>query len=638
MKKLVFMFALTSFAALPAAAADENQYSGVTLGQDSAVLSAATTESYRNPTANHGVTLGEKKATYKGTVLGSAKPQAKKKYVYDTSLTHAIKMGNEDRVRMLTYTSGIDVNQRNYAGLTPLTIAAEKGPLSIVKMLVNKGADVNMRSSYGITPLIAATAAQNVDIAKYLVSKGADASLKDEFDRSPLIYAMDYDNPKMISVLSKNNEEACNAVDASLNTPLLYTVKKGNLQNVKTLVGNGANADYRNPNTGLFPLAVASAEDYPEIIKVLVRNGKANTDLTDLSGRTALFFAIENGHLNSAKALLDLGANPNAQDIVGVTPLMRAVAKGDQDMINLLLKQRNIDMTLKDAQGRTALMYSAYAPNVTGAEILLDRGMNMDAQDDLGNTALLNAIQAQNDQVALYFLNQGADISKINHQYQDAWTLAEAFLPNSETAKELQQHHKELYQQALQNEAAALSKMQQLESELAKDNQRVQKMQQQAKEQAAQQQEYLEDQVSQEVTIGLPVVTAANDQAQQELQVTSDDPEAVLDALQQDTYKRSEQAKQKAEAKAQAQQEKLDKKAKAQQEKAEKKAQKEQQKLAKAQKKAEEKAAKAKKKAKAEALKAAQQFEKAQQAAEEAAAAANEAAYQAVDDTIEMVD
>ena len=163
MKKLAFMFVLVSFAALPAAAQQTNNssYSGVTLGKDSAKLSAATTAAYRNETEYHGTTLGDAQPTYHGSTLGRA-VQHRKKYVYDTSLTHALKIDDEDRVRTLTYTN-IDVNEYNYAGLTPLAIAAERGPLSVVKMLVQKGADVNKRSSYGVTPLITATAAQNTD-------------------------------------------------------------------------------------------------------------------------------------------------------------------------------------------------------------------------------------------------------------------------------------------------------------------------------------------------------------------------------------------------------------------------------------------------------------------------------------------
>ena len=93
-------------------------------------------------------------------------------YSLYTSLVRAIKTGDADRVRTLIY-ANVDVNERNYAGITPLTVAAEKGNLTIVQLLVEEGAAaVNIPSSYGVTPLIAAAAAGRRDIADYLIEGG----------------------------------------------------------------------------------------------------------------------------------------------------------------------------------------------------------------------------------------------------------------------------------------------------------------------------------------------------------------------------------------------------------------------------------------------------------------------------------
>jgi ankyrin repeat protein len=52
---------------------------------------------------------------------------------------------------------------------------------------------------------------------------------------------------------------------------------------------------------------------------------KANLDLTDPEGTTALIVAIINGHYDVAKVLVEKGANPNVADIKGMTPLYAAV-------------------------------------------------------------------------------------------------------------------------------------------------------------------------------------------------------------------------------------------------------------------------------------------------------------------------
>jgi ankyrin repeat protein len=54
------------------------------------------------------------------------------------------------------------------------------------------------------------------------------------------------------------------------------------------------------------------------------------------------------------KQLLAGGANPNIQDEVGQTALMKAVLQGNTEMTTLLLSKKN-DLNLKDKKGQTAL-------------------------------------------------------------------------------------------------------------------------------------------------------------------------------------------------------------------------------------------------------------------------------------------
>jgi ankyrin repeat protein len=55
--------------------------------------------------------------------------------------------------------------------------------------------------------------------------------------------------------------------------------------------------------------------------------------------------------------LLNAGADPNAADNDGVTPLMEAVVVRSPELVKLLLR-RGADVTMADEQGRTALDYA----------------------------------------------------------------------------------------------------------------------------------------------------------------------------------------------------------------------------------------------------------------------------------------
>ena len=77
----------------------------------------------------------------------------------------------------------------------------------------------------------------------------------------------------------------------------------------------------------------------------------------DDEGRTALHLAVQSGFVEVVRSLLREGADVNLQTRVQqYTPLMYACEKGGNDqLVEVLLKQANINSTLKNAYGNLAL-------------------------------------------------------------------------------------------------------------------------------------------------------------------------------------------------------------------------------------------------------------------------------------------
>lgn len=81
----------------------------------------------------------------------------------------------------------------------------------------------------------------------------------------------------------------------------------------------------------------------------------ANPDAADSRGKTPLIIAAGRGDTRLAHLLLQAGAHINAHDAYGRTPLHEAARYGQTACIRLLL-QHGADIHSKDAHGRTALM------------------------------------------------------------------------------------------------------------------------------------------------------------------------------------------------------------------------------------------------------------------------------------------
>ena len=187
-------------------------------------------------------------------------------------------------------TNGIFHVRRNGYGETPLTVAAQKGYLDIVKELIAAKADVNKAQDNGLTPLIFATLNGHLEIVKALIAADADVN-----NRNPLWNAVNKGHLEIVKELIAAKADV-NSADDEGYTPLIVAASKGHLDMVKALIAAGADVNKTN-NYGYTPLSVAFSNGHREIVKVLIAAGAkvGPKDTEDLKAYVALLSAAANG-------------------------------------------------------------------------------------------------------------------------------------------------------------------------------------------------------------------------------------------------------------------------------------------------------------------------------------------------------
>jgi ankyrin repeat protein len=254
----------------------------------------------------------------------------------------------------------------------PLAGAVQRQDSRAVRALLEQHPDVNAPLADGSTALLWAAHWDDAALVDQLLRAGASAKTANRYGISPLLEACVNGDAAIIGKLLDAGADP-NTAQPEGETALMTASRTGNADAVAMLLDHGARVNAKENWRGQSALMWAAAEKHPAVVELLIQRGadvnarSAVFDFTQLrpkegsvpmnyprDGFTALLFAARVGDLESGQALVNAKADVNLGDPDGITPLIEAIVNFHFDFAGFLL-DRGADPNASDGKGRSPL-------------------------------------------------------------------------------------------------------------------------------------------------------------------------------------------------------------------------------------------------------------------------------------------
>lgn len=286
-------------------------------------------------------------------------------------------------------------------GLTALHFAARQGSFESVKALVEGGADVNQVSpADNASPVLIATVNGQFDVAKYLLDQGADPNVRTDAGATALYAALNVQwGPKSFYPQPR----------AQLQQRVSY------LELAKALLDKGADPDARLQR------------------KIWYTSYNFDNLRIDETGATAFWRAAYASDIDAMKLLVSYGADPNIRTSKGAGRGFRDNGTREADTTPQQLPAGSPSITpLMAAAGvgygeGYAGNAHRFAPTgmMAAVKYLVDElGADVNAVDADGTTALHHAAARGDNDMILYLVQKGADVTMIDRRGRSVADMA----------------------------------------------------------------------------------------------------------------------------------------------------------------------------------------------------------------------
>jgi ankyrin repeat protein len=320
----------------------------------------------------------------------------------ETALMLASHSGNPAAVKLLL-DRGAEPNIQQFRGQTALMWASAEGHAEVVELLLARGADPGLstaaaakaerRPPGGMTALLFAARQGRLDAARALLDGGADIDQAGADTTSPLLIAVVNGHYDLAQLLIERGASP-NVADANGRTPLYAAVDLRNVQWSQAPAPELPQAAHLAMITKLLD---AGADPALKITGKVGHRGSFDMRWADLLGGTAFSRAAWNGDIEVMRLLLARGADPNVVTEQGETallllagagwPLGQGYIRSEEEItaaLDLLVEELAMDVNAATTEGITPVLGAIFKGDNFVVQYLVDHGARLDVKDAKG--------------------------------------------------------------------------------------------------------------------------------------------------------------------------------------------------------------------------------------------------------------
>ena len=277
-----------------------------------------------------------------------------------------------------------------------LTDAVMRADREAIRTLLQQKIDVNAGQPDGTTALHWAVRRDDVELTQMLIRAGARVDAATRYGVTPLYLASLNGNAAAIDALLRGGADP-NAATPGGETALMTAARTGRVEAVSLLLDQGAAVNATESVRGQTALMWAVLENHPAVAKLLLARG------AEINAQTVV--SVPDGTTGAPQATSgDIGAHgpgiyrsravPSPSG--GMTPLLFAAREGNLEMARLLVDAR-ADVNRPAANGTAPIVVAITNNHIGLAMFLLDQGADLDAADPFyKRTPLYAAVEMRN--------------------------------------------------------------------------------------------------------------------------------------------------------------------------------------------------------------------------------------------------